>query len=152
MKASGFTRSGSVCCGTLVCLLGMVAVACSAFEHVPACEQATQEFHRSINAQEYDQIFRSADPEFRAAQSEPQYRRFVESTHEQYGTFLRANLTYKHVTVGTGGTVVSPQYASDFQNGQALEELRWRMADGVPKLLQYSIAPRNQSASGSPGA
>ena len=137
---------------SLIGVLGLLALACGAFEHIPACEQATQEFHRSMNAQRHNQIFRSADPDFRAAQSEPQYMRFMESTRNQYGGFLRGNLTYKHVSVGTGGTVVSLQYASEFDKGAALEELRWRMADGVPKLLRYSISPRNQSGSGSPGA
>ena len=122
-------------------LPAMLAVACNAFEYVPLCEQATREFHSSLNSQEYRQVLGTADEAFRSAQSVAQFESSAESNLERFGPFIDGTLTYKHVNVGAGGTVVSLQYTSEFQKGWACEELRWRIVDGVPRLLAYSIAP-----------
>jgi hypothetical protein len=100
---------------------------------------AVQDFHRRLNAGEFEEIYHQADEGFRAGQSREDLIEFLRIVHTKMGDAGPASQNNVRVDANTRGTFVTTWYSTQFSNGTAIEKFTWIKQHENLKLYGYRI-------------
>ena len=100
---------------------------------------AVRHFHEQLNTEAYEEIYRSSDERFRAAQSHDQLIMFLQAVHRKLGNAGRESQVNMSVNATTGGTFITTWYTTAFTGGSASESFTWTKGGGGLKLCRYHI-------------
>ena len=99
-----------------------------------------------ISRGEYDEIVRSAAPEFQAATTVVDFAKGMESLKERLGAWQFSEEPVWKVLAGFRAQTVTLIYNSHFERGAATEEFVWRVRQGRPILAGYHVNSAAQVA------
>lgn len=123
----------------LVVLLILLAAGCGMSDQVERAEAWIHSFHERLTAQELDEIWRRADPEFRRGTSADAWARFVR-IHQRLG----APRDFEIENWGTSETAGEPDRLAvttrtRFEHGRAREAFTLAESPDGLVLLRYDI-------------
>jgi hypothetical protein len=129
-----------------VILIALPLLASSCARAREAADAASQEFRMRISRGEYDEIVRSAAPEFQAATTVGDFAKGMESLKERLGAWQFSEEPVWKVLAGFRAQTVTLIYHSHFERGAATEEFVWRVRQGRPILAGYHVNSAAQVA------
>jgi hypothetical protein len=133
----------------LIAALSLATAGCGAGGAKTAAEGAVTQFHQMLDAGRYHDIYAGTSPEFRNATSETQLNALLQNIHDQLGTVGQANEQGWHYNYNNGVTQVDLTYNTSFASGTATESFVYRIDNGRPSLLNYSIHSNAAGGAGS---
>lgn len=102
-------------------------------------EPAVQEFHRELDAAQYDAICGQAAEGFCANGAEGDTGRFLKGVHEKLGNTGSVQQGAINVNTNTSGTFVTVQYKTGFALGPAQETFTWIKSGDTLRLYRYNV-------------
>ena len=128
-----------------LCLLG-----CSASEDMSKAEAAVVHFHQQLDAGQYQAIYQSAAEEFKDSGDQARLVGFLEGVHGKLGRYKSGRRVNWRINYGTAGEMVTLDYHTEFENGQADEDFVFRIDGDTPLLVGYHVASNAFVDPGSP--
>lgn len=111
------------------------AVACSNTTNRDLAEAAVTEFHKQLDAAQYDRMIREGDKEFQG--NEADTKDFLKEVHDVLGKVKSTNQAAGSVQNMSDEAVITLTYSTAFQNGGASETFVYRVKDRKAKLIFY---------------
>jgi hypothetical protein len=102
-------------------------------------DQAEQRFHGQLNRGELEQICREGDEAFSQGEKHDELVHFLEQIHKKLGNAGAGNRINLRVNAEPGGTFVTSQFSTQFEQGQAEETFTWRKSGNTLKLYRYNV-------------
>lgn len=100
---------------------------------------AVKHFHEQLNAGQFENICREADPNGVEGPRRGELIGLLQSVHTTLGDAGAERLVNIRTDLGTIGSVISTDYETTFTHGIAVETFGWTKEGGVLKLYRYSI-------------
>jgi Protein of unknown function (DUF4019) len=100
---------------------------------------AVHHFHEKLNSGQYEEICRSADQAFTAAQGHEEVVKFLTAVHRKLGNAGAESQVNIRVDSNTNGTFITTFYRTEFASGAATETFTWRKSGGAIRLLGYNV-------------
>ena len=100
---------------------------------------AVHQFHRELNAENYQSISDGADEAFRNSGKEEDFIKLLLAIHRKLGDAGQTNMNNLSVNATTGGTFITAVYQTTFAKGPATETFTWKKSGGQIKLYRYNI-------------
>ena len=100
---------------------------------------AVKEFHRELNAGQYDEIYRKADQGLAGEDKHDELVKFLQGVHTKLGDASVATQINIRVNATTFGSSIVAQYNTTFARGAAVETFTWVKRSGTLKLYGYDI-------------
>jgi hypothetical protein len=123
----------------LVAAVGCSLASCSAGQDRAVAESGVAEFRRMMDAGRYREIYSGAAADFRQVSSEQTALRFLEMVGTRLGPVRQATQQGWNVNVGTGGHMVTLNYATEFTRGRGTESFVFRVEGERAKLAGYHV-------------
>ena len=117
----------------------MILAGCSAGEDKAAAENGVAQFRQMMASGRYHEIYSTAAADFRQTGSEATAVRFLETVANRLGPVRRSTQQGWNVNVGTGGTMVTLGYATEFTRGRGNETFVFQVSGGTAKIAGYNI-------------
>jgi hypothetical protein len=133
----------------LIAALCLTTAGCGAGGAKTAAEGAVAQFHQMLDAGRYHDIYAGTSPEFKNATSESQLNALLQNIHDQLGTVGQAQEQAWHYNYNNGVTQVDLSYNTSFASGTATESFVYRIDNGRPALVNYSIHSNAAGGAGS---
>jgi hypothetical protein len=133
--AGSIGRWIAACCALLL-------AACNPVAELGDGDEAVAQFHRQLDAREFDRIWRSSHPEMRKAQSRADYEAFVTAVRDKLGKVERGERQGFNVNTSNGVTFVTINMHTTFERGEADEVFVFRRDGERLALLNYNINSR----------
>jgi hypothetical protein len=102
-------------------------------------EPAVQQFHRHLDAGQYEEICNEAAEGFCTSGAQGETVRFLKGAHEKLGSTGVAKRGGMNVNSGTNGTFLTVQYDTTFGIGRAVETFTWIKSGNTLKLYRYNV-------------
>ena len=102
-------------------------------------DSAVQQFHRHLNAAEYEAICAEAAEGFCASGADGEVMRFLKGVHEKLGASGAATRGNINVNTSGNGALVTVVYNTTFAIGPAVETFTWIKNGSTLKLYGYNI-------------
>jgi hypothetical protein len=102
-------------------------------------DPAVQEFHKKLNAGQYEKIYTEADEGLAGEGRHDELVRFLAGVHTKLGDAGVATQINIRVDATTFGSSVVAQYNTAFARGSAVETFTWVKRNGTLKLYGYDI-------------
>jgi hypothetical protein len=102
-------------------------------------DQAVQHFHAQLNSGQFEEICSEADEAFSQSDKHEELVRFLEQVHKKLGNAGTAKQLRINVNATTGGTFVTAEFITRFDEAQADETFTWRKSGKDLKLYRYNI-------------
>lgn len=115
------------------------SVACNFSENRAQAENAVALFHTQLNDGKLEDIYQSASDAFRSSGSKTDFVAYLEAVRKKLGQFKSSETTFVNVNSTTGGTFVSLNLQSTFEQDVAAEEFTFVVSQGRPVLQRYNI-------------
>ena len=112
---------------------------CSLSADTKAAEQSVDNFHRMLDAGQFDAIYDGTTDTFKQATSHDDFVRLLEAVHRKLGNSRSSKEVNWSVFSGTSGSRVNLFYKTDFEKGTAEETFAWTLDSNQPKLIGYRI-------------
>lgn len=119
--------------------LALLLGACSPGADTKAAEIAVVSFHNAFNAEQYDQIYNAAGPEFKAAITHDDWVKLLMAIHTKLGPFRSGKTATWNDNATTGGHYVTLEREAAFDHGPAREEFVFKMDGENAVLIGYHI-------------
>lgn len=100
---------------------------------------AVQDFHRNLNAGQYEQIYLGADAGLAGDGGHDELIKFLEGVHTKLGDAGAASQLSIRVSATTFGSSIIAQYNTTYTRGSAIETFTWVKKNGNLKLYGYDI-------------
>jgi hypothetical protein len=133
-----------VVAAVIVVAIPLLASSCASAREV--ADAASLEFRMRISRSAYDEIVRSAAPEFQAATTASDFAKTMESLKERLGAWQSSEEPAWKVLAGISAQTVTLVYNSHFERGTATEEFVWRVRQGRSALAGYHVKSSAQIA------
>ncbi len=105
-----------------------------------ASDTAVAEFHRHLNAGQFDAIYDASNRAFQQSGDRQELLKFFAAIHTKLGNAGTANRKVINVNTTTSGTFVTVSYETAFEKGSAIETFTWRKSiTGELTLVGYNI-------------
>jgi hypothetical protein len=121
-------------------LIALALGACSAGADIAAAETAATSFHAALNAQDFDEIYRSTTPEFKTAGPKESFLGLLTAVSRKLGKVKTFNRVGFNVGAVPAGRFVTLRYSSVFERGIGQETFTYRMVGETAVLNGYNIA------------
>lgn len=115
---------------------------CSFGEAVQKAEPCVARFHEQLDSERFREIHQQSSREFQASVSEPEMSEFLGAVHTKLGAVKSATQVGWHVRSGTGGTLATLTYETQFAGGPAMEMFTVAVDDVSCRLVNYDIKSR----------
>jgi hypothetical protein len=112
---------------------------CSLSQDASAASSAVANFHRQLNAGQFDAIYAASSPTFKASTTELRFTALLAAVHRKLGALRSATVSGWRVNATTGGTFASLSVSSTFANGPAQETFEFQTIGGRQALQSYQI-------------
>jgi hypothetical protein len=127
-------RSGLLLLLALVCFGG-----CGFTKDKPAAEAAIAKFHEIYNQGKLDDIWNSADPQFRTASTKQKYDEFLGAVQRKLGKATSTSNKGWNINTFNSRTTVSMVQQTAFEKGQGTESFVFSVSGTNALLLGYNI-------------
>jgi hypothetical protein len=127
-------RKAMAAVGLLVGLTG-----CSVANDLPRVDASIANFHRELNAQQFELIYTSAGPALKAATTQADMIQLLSAIHRKLGDFQSGSSTGWNDNVNTNGHYVTINYAAKYARGGADESFVYRIEGQNAVLTTYRI-------------
>ena len=124
----------------LVVLAAVLLNACNAVADTKAAEEGVVSFHQELNSSQFDQIYGSTGPEFKAASTRDDFTKLLAAVHRKLGNFQSGKTANWNDNATTGGHYLTLQRTAQFERGPAQEEFVFKMEGQEAVLIGYHIA------------
>ena len=121
----------------VLCLGGMSG--CSMGKSKQVAEQAVEQVHRQLDAEQFDRIYADAGDEFRKAGKAEDAQAYFAAIHKKLGNVKAAHETGYFVNTTLSGTTARVQYDSEFAEGKAAESFVFSVRGEQATLVGYNI-------------
>lgn len=98
-----------------------------------------QHFHSQLNAGQYEEICAEADEGFSQSDKHHELVHFLDQVHKKLGNAGTARRLGINVKATSGGTFVTSEFATQFDEGEADETFVWRKSGKDLKLYRYNV-------------
>jgi hypothetical protein len=124
-----------------ICALAsmLLLTGCTAGADFQSSKNAAEHFHQLLNAQQFSAIYDEGTPDFQRATSKDRLSQFLAAVHRKLGDVTQSSAQGTNINFGSAGEIVTLNYASRFERGEASENFAFRLENGTPKLLGYHI-------------
>jgi hypothetical protein len=102
-------------------------------------DKAVRRFHAEFNNSEYDEICREGVAELSEGQRHDEFLRVLELVHRKLGSAEAERQINLKVSAGTGGTLLTSKYSTQFVRGRAIETFTWYKSWGTLRLYGYTV-------------
>ncbi|MGH9744637.1 MAG: hypothetical protein ACRD59_00830 [Candidatus Acidiferrales bacterium] len=102
-------------------------------------DAAAQNFHKQLNAEQYEAICAEADEGFRAGETHDKLVTFLSVVHRKLGDAGESKFVNMNVNATISGTFTTETYETKFAKGDATEIFTWIKKGGELKLYSYNI-------------
>jgi len=102
-------------------------------------DPAVEDFHRQLNAGQYEKIYLDADESFTGEGKHDELVKFLEAVHTKLGNAGATNQANMLVNATTSGTFIVVHYNTTFARGSAVETFTFKKSNGFLKLQGYHI-------------
>ena len=113
-------------------------------------EQAVTEFHRQLDDGRHREIYEAAGSELKQATTEGEFTRLLATVRERLGAIRSTSQQGWHVNAGTGGTLVTLTYETQFASAPGTEQFVYRIDGERALLIGYHINSNALIATGPP--
>ena len=123
-------------------VLGLFLLAsCSAGHDVPQATQAIAQFHRLLDAGQFDAIYSGASNEMKAASPRERLVAILTAVHRKLGMFRSGSVKGWNDMVNTSGHFITISYASRYdRDANAVEQFNYRIDGDHASLVGYNIS------------
>ena len=122
-----------------VIISALILTSCNPVKSTAEADNAVVEFHALFDAEDYDKIFDTAHPDFKASQSQADTINFLRSVREKLGTIKSTNRIGWRVNSVNMKTNVVLTFETTFQNGKGVETFTYRISEGSASLLGWYV-------------
>ena len=123
----------------LTFLVALPLTACNPAADTKAAEQGVVNFHQQLNAGQFDQIYATTDPEFKAASTQDSFTKLLSAVHRKLGNFRSGQTGNWNDSSTTGGHFVRLERTAQFDHGPAEEEFIFKVSGQEAVLVGYHI-------------
>jgi hypothetical protein len=126
---------------TLILVLGFLLVlsGCSASADTAAAEQAVPQFHRSLDAGRFAEIYEQSSDDLKKVASKQDFLSLLEAVHRKLGNTKSSEKQAWNINYHTSGTFVTLVYKTAYAEGEASEKFVFRMHGSAATLAGYHI-------------
>lgn len=103
-------------------------------------EPKVAQFHEQLKARDFEGMYASASPEFKAAESKDRIVALFEAIDRKLGALQETRQVNWSVNTQNLTTTVVLVYQSKFSAGEATETFTFRVKDADAQLIGYNIA------------
>jgi hypothetical protein len=107
-----------------------------------AAENATRDFHELLRQGRYEDIYRDADSDLRAAQAESTFVAYLGHAAAQLAGARESHEVHVGVVIRDQFTTVILVYEIELGQQTLSEEIWWRVKGDSSRLLDYRLGPR----------
>lgn len=111
---------------------------CSAGKDEAAAEQAVVQFHRQLDAGQFEAIYDASGPDMKASTPKASFIRFLDAVHRKLGAVKGTKAQGWGVNYTNGVGSVTLNYQTQFASGSGTEEFVYRTGT-TPTLVGYHI-------------
>jgi len=112
---------------------------CSSKEDIAKAEAAVDQFHKELNASEFDKIYDESSDGMKANASQEKLTKLLSAVHRKLGAFQSGKSTGWKVTAGTSGTIVTLGYTTTYERGEANETFIFKVVADKALLQGYNV-------------
>jgi hypothetical protein len=124
----------------LVVSVTLSLTACNPAADTKAAEQSVVSFHQQLDAGQFDQIYASTTPEFKAASTRDDFTKLLAAVHRKLGNFRSGQTGNWNDNATTGGHFLTLERSAQFERGPAQEEFVFKVDGKSAVLVGYHIA------------
>ncbi|WP_404711758.1 DUF4019 domain-containing protein [Sphingomonas sp. MMS24-J13] len=117
------------------CLAG-----CSVAANRSAAEAGIADFHKALDAGQFDTIYDGASPDMKTASAPQAFGGMLAAVHRKLGAFRSGTAVNWNDSHTMKGEFVTISYAAIYERGKAQESFAYRMLSGRAELAGYHIA------------
>src|SRR4030095_9755410 len=128
----------------LVAAICSSLASCSAGHDKAVAESGVAEFRRMMDAGRYSEIYTGGAAGFRPASSAQTALRSLEMGGTRLGPVRQSTQQGWNVNMGTGGHMVTLNYATDFTRGRGTESFVFRVTGARAKVAGYHVKSMHQ--------
>jgi len=125
------------------CLLLLLCVAalagCSAKADIAAAERAVEEFRGLMAESHYATIYSGSAPELQQTAPEADFEKFLDAVNRKLGKVSSVEENGWNVAMLTTGTIVTLNYKTRYERGDASEQFVYRLQEDKAVLVSYAI-------------
>ena len=115
---------------------------CNPIKSTAEGEKAVTGFHTLFDAENYDRIYDSAHPDFKASGPKAEAVDFIRSVRTKLGKIKASSRTSWRANSLNLKTNVVLTYATEYEHGKGVETFTYRIADGHASLVGWHINSR----------
>jgi hypothetical protein len=119
----------------LACLAG-----CSPAQDTKTATAEISAFHQKLDAEDFEGIYQTADPAFKAASPEPSFVPLLAAIHHKLGKFQSGSMAGWNDNVTTNGHFITLNYSAKYERGDAMENFVYRVDAQPARLVGYHVS------------
>jgi Protein of unknown function (DUF4019) len=116
-----------------------VLAGCSMSADSKLAEQAVPEFHRMLDAEQFEPIYDAAASELKGAITRKEFTELLSAVHRKLGATKSSDQQGWRVNYNTSGTFVTLTCQTHYTEGDATEQFVYRLQGDKALLAGYNI-------------
>jgi Protein of unknown function (DUF4019) len=113
---------------------------CSMSSDSKLAEQAVPEFHRMLDAAQFDAIYNASAGDLKRVTTRSDFVDLLEAVHRRLGVAASSDQQTWTVNYNTSGTYVTLTYHTKYAEGDATEQFVYHLESGQALLAGYHIS------------
>lgn len=126
--------------GLIGLLAALVLAACSPTKDIAQADTAIADFHKHMNAADFDGIYAGASPDMKQSTTPDALDKLLEAVHRKLGDFRSGSTSRWNDNVATGGHFLTIAYAAKYEKGDAEETFVFRLDGDRASLSGYHVS------------
>lgn len=119
--------------------LALLLSACGLKEAYENSNAAVAQFHKGLDAEQYQALWQGSTPKMKQAMGEADFVKLMNAVHTKLGKVKASKQTGLNVNSTNGVTTVQAQMQTEFEKGKAQETFIFLQQDGRLLLQEYNI-------------
>ncbi|WP_198351175.1 DUF4019 domain-containing protein [Flavisphingomonas formosensis] len=121
-------------------IAGMFVLAgCSAGKDLPLAEQGVTDFHKKLDAGQFDALYAAAGDDLKRSATAATWDQLLAAVHRKLGAFKSGSSAGWNDNFTPSGHFLYLNYASDYERGKAQENFAFRITGGKALLVGYHV-------------
>lgn len=120
-------------------IVALTLAGCSAGNDTKLAAAGVAEFHRLLDAGEFDRIYADSSPDLKQAASRDDFVAILDAVHRKLGTTKSSSQQSWNINYNTSGRYITLTYATAYSDGEAAEQFVYRIQAEQALLAGYHI-------------